>query len=84
MVCHGTGNEHGPQEEQRLRRTSRKKVPRVSLDYFYMSEEDEENKKNPVLVAPNETSDDKHARAARRKGLGPEGAVQSRVKQVVA
>ena len=30
------------------------KVPRVHLDYFFMSREDEEASKNPLLVVANE------------------------------
>jgi hypothetical protein len=32
----------------------RSKVPRISMDYFYTSKEDEEEKTNPVFVALNE------------------------------
>ena len=60
------------------------KVPRISIDYFYMSKEDEEGKKNPVLVAVNESSNEKYARAAGQKGLGSEGEVQWLVKDMSA
>ena len=54
------------------------------MDYFYMSKEDEEEKNNPVLVARNESTNEKYARAAGQKGIGTEGAVQWLVKDVAA
>ena len=50
------------------------KVPRVSMDYFYMSTKDEEAKENPVLVMVNEDTGEKFGRAAGRKGVGDEGS----------
>ena len=46
------------------------KVPRVSMDYFYLSQKDEDAKENPVLVVVNEKTGEKFARAAGRKGVG--------------
>ena len=60
------------------------KVPRISMDYFFMSKKDEEEKKNPVLVVLNEKTNEKYARAAGQKGIGTEGAVQWLVKDVAA
>ena len=57
-------------------------VPRVSMDYFYMSQKDEEAMENPVLVVLNESTNEKYARAAGQKGVGNEGAVQWLVKDV--
>ena len=51
------------------------KVPRISMDYFYMSKKDEKAKENPLLVAINEDSGEKYARAIGNKGL--EDAVKS-------
>ena len=45
------------------------KVPRISMDYFYMSRKDEKAKENPLLVAINEDSGEKYARAIGNKGL---------------
>ena len=55
------------EEEERF------KVPRVSIDYFFVSQTAEEAKQNPVLVAINEATGDKHARAAGRKGIENQG-----------
>ena len=48
-------------------------VPRISMDYFYMSKADEDAKENPLIVAVNEKTNDKYARAAGKKGVGEEG-----------
>ena len=45
-------------------------VPKVSLDYFFMSEADRHAGSNPILVAVDEDTGDKHARAVGQKGLG--------------
>ena len=46
------------------------KVPRIHLDYFFMSREDEEACKNPLLVMADERSGSRYARAVGVKGLG--------------
>ncbi len=48
-------------------------VPRVAMDYGFMSTKDEEAKENPMLVMVNEKTGDKFARAAGSKGIGEEG-----------
>ena len=48
-------------------------VPRISMDYHFMSKADEEAKVNPMLVVVNEQTGDKYARAAGKKGIGSEG-----------
>ena len=45
-------------------------VPRVHLDYFFMSREDQEACKNPLLVMADERSGSRYARAVGAKGLG--------------
>ena len=55
-------------------------VPRISMDYFYMSQTDEEATDNPILVAVNESSGEKYARAAGQKGIGSEGKQQWLIK----
>lgn len=39
------------------------KAPRVRFDYFFMSREDEEASKNPLMVMVDERSGSRHARA---------------------
>ena len=49
------------------------KVPRVHMDYFFMSREDEKASKNPLLVIADEKSGSRYARAVECKGLGEGG-----------
>ena len=49
------------------------KAPRVHFDYFFMSREDEEASKNPLLVMADERSGSRYARAVGIKGLGEAG-----------
>ena len=58
------------------------KVPRVSMDYVFMSQEDEEAKENPVLVVLNEATNERYARATGRKGVGTEGIMDWLVRDV--
>jgi len=58
-------------------------VPRVSMDYFFMSKEDEAASKNPLLVAIDEQTGEKYARAVGRKGLGADGEMDWLVKDIV-
>ena len=48
-------------------------VPRVSMDYHFMSKEDEDAKRNPLLTMVNEKTGDKFTRAVGRKGISSEG-----------
>ena len=43
------------------------------MDYFYMSQKDEEAKENPILVVLNEESNEKYPTATGIKGVGTEG-----------
>ena len=46
------------------------RVPRISMDYFFMSEKDEKANVNPLIVMLDEETNDKYARAVGQKGLG--------------
>ena len=46
------------------------KVPRVSMDYFFMIKEDEKALKNPMIAMIDEETGEKYARAVGQKGLG--------------
>ena len=48
------------------------KVPRVSMDYFFMSQQDEKANTNPIIVMLDEETNDKYARAVGQKGVGVE------------
>ena len=51
------------------------KAPRAHFDYFFMSREDEEASKNPLLVMADERSGSRYARAVGIKGLGEAGSM---------
>ena len=46
------------------------KVPRVHMDYFFMSRENEGASSNPLLVVADEKSGSRYARVVGVKGLG--------------
>ena len=45
------------------------KIPRVSMDYFFMSEEDRKASTNPLFIMIDEGTKDKYARAVGKKGV---------------
>ena len=59
-------------------------VPKVSMDYFYMSSQDEAASTNPLIVMLDEETKEKYARAVGRKGLGEEGSMDWLVKDMSA
>ena len=44
-------------------------VPRVSMDYFFMSKKDEKANEHPMLVAVDESTGEKFARTTGKKGV---------------
>ena len=44
-------------------------VPRVSMDYFFLSTEDEKASRNPMLAMVDEGTGEKYARAVGNKGM---------------
>ena len=46
------------------------KVPKISMDYFFMSQEDEKASENPLLLMADETMGHRYMRAVGRKGIG--------------
>ena len=59
------------------------KVPKVSMDYFFMSRKDEETKENPVLVMVDEKKGEKYARATGKKGAGHNGDMDWLIQDMV-
>ena len=57
-------------------------VPKISMDYFFMSKEDEATKKNPMIVMVDEQSGDKYARATGVKGTGHHGELDWLIKDM--
>ena len=58
------------------------KVPRVSLDYMFMSQEDERASRNPIIIIKNEGTGELYARAVGQKGLGEDGIMDWLVKDI--
>ena len=62
--CHKMGHMHKKSDDKMM-----DAVPRISMDYFYMSKKDEKAKAFPMIVAVDESTGDKYARATGRKGV---------------
>ena len=54
----------------------RGQVPRVSMDYFYMSSKDEQDGKSPLVLMVDEETGDKYARMVEKKRLGSDGEME--------
>ena len=57
-------------------------VPRISMDYFFMSEEDKKASKNPIIVMIDEESGDRYARAVGQKGIGKDKEMEWLIKDL--
>ena len=58
------------------------KVPRISLDYFFLSKEDQKAHRNPLIGMVDEETGEKYARAVGHKGLGEEHEVDWLIKDI--
>jgi hypothetical protein len=47
-------------------------VPKISMDYYFMSKADEQASANPLIVMVDEDTGEKYARAVGHKGIGKE------------
>ena len=59
-------------------------VPKVSMDYFFLSEADKKANKNPMLVMIDEKTKDRYARAVGQKGIGDDGNMDWLIKDLSA
>ena len=75
---------HRAMTEEEKEEEARSRVPRVSLDYFYMSQADEDACANPILIMVDESTGEKYARAAGSKGLTGEDSSQWLVRDIAA
>ena len=64
-------------EEQRERQ-----VPKVGMDYFFMSQADEKADKNPLIVMVDESTGERYATAVGKKGIGEENEMEWLVKDM--
>ena len=58
------------------------KVPRISMDYFFMNKEDERASQNPLVVMIDESSGARYMRASGRKGIGENGEMEWLIKDM--
>ena len=56
-------------------------MPKVSMDYFFMSHDDKADK-NPLIVMVDESTGEKNARAVGKKGIGEENEMEWLVKDM--
>ena len=57
-------------------------VPKIALDYFFMSGADEAASQNPLCVMVDEESGERYARAVGQKGLGSHGELDWLIKDL--
>ena len=65
----GVKKPHRTQEEEDEEEKAQK-VPRIVMNYHFMSTEDERNGKNPVLSIKDESTGNRYMRAVGKKGVG--------------
>ena len=56
-------------------RHTQMKTPRICKDYFQMNKRDPDDGNSPLMIATDEDTGDKYARAVGRKGVGEHGNV---------
>ena len=64
----GRGKNAGDRSKRDGEGDEEEKVPRVSMDYFFMSTQDEKEENNPLIVMVDESTGDKYVRSVGRKG----------------
>ena len=66
----GRNKPHRRQDEEDKDEEKEKAVPRISMDYFFMSEEEQQASENPLIIMVDESTGNKYMRAVGKKGLG--------------
>ena len=79
-LCEGAGQECTSQEGDRDHEEGC--VPKISMDYFFMSKVDESANVNPFIVMLDEDTGEKYARALGHKGLGQEREIEWLIKDM--
>ena len=80
----GMNSQHKKKIARKEEEENSNEVPRVSMDYFFMSKADEEAKDNPIIVMVDEQTGEKYSRAAGKKGVGDSGDMDWIIKDMVA
>ena len=57
-------------------------VPKISMDYFFMSKADEQARANPLIVMVDEDTWEKYARAVGHKGIGKDNEMEWLIKDL--
>ena len=78
----GMNSQHRKKEAKK-EDEKKSEVPRVSMDYFFMSKTDEEAKANPIIGMVDEQTGEKYSRAAGKKGVGENGDMDWMIKDMV-
>ena len=65
----GRGKNQGHRKVDRENGEEEMAIPRMSMDYFFLSEEDEKASKNPMIVMVDERTGEKYARVVSNKGV---------------
>ena len=78
-VCAPGGETHPTEREEQSRGAE---VPKISIDYFFMSKKDEAAHENPLVVMLDEATGEKYARAVGKKGLGAQGEMDWLIKDM--
>ena len=76
------GRNAGHFKNQGIDKDKYDEVPRVSMDYFFMSQEDEKASANPIMVMVDERTGEKYARAVGHKGMGKDQDMEWLVKDM--
>ena len=66
VKARGVNKAHKKKNGKEIENEDLEKVPRVSMDYWFMSQKDEAAKTNPLIVMVNESSTERYARATVR------------------
>ena len=67
-MSRGTNDPHKKKKAGSKEEEAEAGTARVSMDYFYFSQEDEKASKNPMLVMVDEEVGEKYARVVAKKG----------------
>ena len=67
-MCAGERKNAGHRSKRDEEVDEEEKDPRVSMDYFFMSTQDEKEENNPLIVMVDESTGDKYVRSVGRKG----------------
>ena len=60
---------HQSRTDEEKKEEAKNAVPKISTDYFYLSQEDEDQEKNPLIVMTDESTGEKYARLVGKKGI---------------